>query len=196
AYGDSVAFALAPEPGYHVDRVVVDGRPVGKPAGYVFRNVRSSHTIAVDFAINTLKVSVSAGQFGSITPARPPAVRHGQSIRLTIAPRTGYHLDSLLVDGVLVRSTDQLTLREVTENRSVAATFAMNEYTILSSAGTHAAISPEGLVTVKHGGSQTYTLTADSGYFVREVLIDGKPVHASGSYTFSSVRDHHTIVAR
>src|SRR5262249_58721997 len=136
------------------------------------------------------------GREGGVARGGRPGGPEGGPVGRAIDPRPGYHVDSLLVDGEPMHATDALVLRDVVENRSIRAAFALNEYLLVSSAGTHAHISPEGPVIVKHGGSQAYALTADSGYSVREVMIDGKPVRASGSYTLSSVRDNHTIVAR
>ena len=43
------------------------------------------------------------------------------------------------------------------------------------------------------GGSRTFTITADEGYVVADVLVDGVSVGPVGSYTFSNVRANHTI---
>ena len=143
-----------------------------------------------------LKVAVSAGPNGSISPSRPAPVPYGGTLRLAITPKPGYHIDSLYVDDVPVKPNNTVTFRDVVENHSVRATFELNEYTLVASAGRHAHIVPVGPVTVKHGTRQSYLLSADPGYSIREVLIDGTPTRSGGTYTFSSVRDHHTIVAR
>ena len=45
------------------------------------------------------------------------------------------------------------------------------------------------------GGSQTYTITPNSGYVVNTVTVDGTREGAITSYTFSSVSADHTISA-
>jgi len=49
AKGESVTFAFAPETGYRVKSVKVDGKTVDAASGYTFENVSSNHTIEVTF---------------------------------------------------------------------------------------------------------------------------------------------------
>ena len=66
---------------------------------------------------------------------------------------------------------------------------------ITATAGEHGAIDPEGTVTVPKGESKTFTITPDSGYHIKDVLVDGKSVGAVSTYTFENVVDNHTIHA-
>ena len=66
---------------------------------------------------------------------------------------------------------------------------------ITATAGEHGAIDPEGAVTVPKGESKTFTITPDSGYYIKDVLVDGKSVGAVSTYTFENVVDNHTIHA-
>ncbi|MBM3242795.1 T9SS type A sorting domain-containing protein [Candidatus Poribacteria bacterium] len=68
-------------------------------------------------------------------------------------------------------------------------------YTITASAGTGGSINPSGEVTVNYGGSQTFTITPDTGYYIADVLVDSASVGAVESYTFSNVTANHTISA-
>ena len=68
-------------------------------------------------------------------------------------------------------------------------------HTINASAGTGGSISPSGSTTVTEGSSKTFTITANDGYAVSNVLVDGKSVGAVGSYTFTNVTSSHTISA-
>lgn len=66
---------------------------------------------------------------------------------------------------------------------------------ITATADEHGAIAPEGAVTVPKGKNQTFTITPDSGYYIKDVLVDGKSVGAVSTYTFEKVVDNHTIHA-
>ncbi len=68
-------------------------------------------------------------------------------------------------------------------------------YTITASAGTGGSISPTGAVSVNAGASQAFTITANSGYSVSSVTVDGASQGAIGSYTFTNVQATHTITA-
>ena len=67
-------------------------------------------------------------------------------------------------------------------------------YTIKATAGSHGSITPSGDVDVLHGGSQTFTIAANSGYAISNVKIDGVSIGAVKSYTFENVTENHTIV--
>jgi asparagine N-glycosylation enzyme membrane subunit Stt3 len=68
-----------------------------------------------------------------------------------------------------------------------------NTSTISASAGAGGSISPSGSVFVNHGDSQTFTMTADTGYHIADVLVDGESVGAVSSYTLTDVQADHTI---
>jgi len=68
-------------------------------------------------------------------------------------------------------------------------------YTIISSAGTGGSISPSGSASVASGNSKTYTITANSGYKISDVTVDGESVGAVSTYSFSNVKKVHTISA-
>ena len=52
-----------------------------------------------------------------------------------------------------------------------------------------------GAVSVSHGSNRTFTITANTGYTIANVLVDGASVGAVSSYTFSNVTAAHTISA-
>ena len=66
--------------------------------------------------------------------------------------------------------------------------------TITASAEEHGIITPSGAVSVEEGDSQTFTMTADRGYEVADVLVDGQSAGAVSSYTFEDVAGDHTNV--
>ena len=72
---------------------------------------------------------------------------------------------------------------------------AAQKYTITATAGEGGSITPNGDVSVKEGASQTFAITADNGYEIADVLVDGSSVGAVESYTFSDVKANHTISA-
>ncbi len=67
------------------------------------------------------------------------------------------------------------------------------QYTITATAGVHGSISPSGAVEVEEGSSQTFVITADTGYEIESLKVDGKAVSAAASYTFTDVKAAHTI---
>ena len=68
-------------------------------------------------------------------------------------------------------------------------------YTITASAGSNGSISPSGLVTVTEDNDQAFTITANGGFEVENVLVDGVSAGAVTSYSFSAVSVNHEISA-
>ena len=66
---------------------------------------------------------------------------------------------------------------------------------IIASAGPHGAIDPSGWMDLPPGGSQRFTITAERGYHVADVRVDGRSVGAVTSYDFVNVTRDHTISA-
>jgi hypothetical protein len=73
-------------------------------------------------------------------------------------------------------------------------TFTVNPI-ISASAGANGAITPSGSVSVNYGGSQSFTITANAGYYIVDVAVNGSSVGAVSSYTFNSVQTAYTISA-
>lgn len=72
---------------------------------------------------------------------------------------------------------------------------AVNSYIIKATAGEGGSISPTGSIVVQRGQSKTFTITANEGYVIADVLVDGEFVGAVSAYTFENVRGKHTIEA-
>ena len=68
-------------------------------------------------------------------------------------------------------------------------------YIITATAGENGSISPSGSVEVKEGADQTFTITADEGYEIENLKVDGSEVSAASSYTFNNVTEAHSIEA-
>lgn len=83
----------------------------------------------------------------------------------------------------------------VNPDSSVAATVQLPGFTISASAGAGGVISPSGLVNVVLGGSQSFNISANSGFHIADVLVDGLSVGAVSNYSFTNVNASHTIVA-
>ena len=72
---------------------------------------------------------------------------------------------------------------------------ALSEYTITASAGEGGSISDEGDTVVTEGESKTYTITADDGYKIADVIVNGESVGAVDTYTFENVSADAAIEA-
>jgi hypothetical protein len=65
-HGSWPTFAIAPDPRYHVQDVLVDGISQGPITSYAFTNVTTDHTINATFSINPLTISSITPNYGTI----------------------------------------------------------------------------------------------------------------------------------
>ena len=166
--GESQIFIIAPDSGYEVDSVTVNGVNQGAISSYTFSNVTANQTINATFkAIPQYTITASADANGTISPSGNILVYIGASQSFTITPNSGYEVDSVTVNGVNQGAISSYTFNNVTANQTINATFkAIPQYTITASADANGTISPSGNVLVYSGASQRFTITPNSGYEV------------------------------
>jgi hypothetical protein len=197
-YGsDSTTFSIEPSSTYHIADVLVDGDSIGASSSVVFRSVTASHTIAASFA-DTFTIVPSASANASISPGTTQTVTYGSaSATFTITTSTvGYHIADVLVDGESIGASTSVVFTNVQANHTIAASSAINTYTVVPSAGAHGSISPSSTQIIDYGSDcPTFTIAADPGYHVATVTVDGSSVGASTSVVFTSVTATHTVAA-
>lgn len=152
-----------------------------------------------------------AGSGGSISPSGAVIVDEGNNQEFTIEANEGYEISSILVDGEAQTIDDpyisSYIFISVNADHTITASFELMEitHTITATAIVGGTIEPEGAVIVADGGDQTFTITADTGYDIVDIFIDGQswaeifpsdPVDTNvESYTFVDVTADHTIHA-
>jgi hypothetical protein len=196
ARGANQTFTIAPDPGYVVYSVLVDGVQKGGVATYTFNNVQANHTIAAYVRPITYTVTTSAGAGGKIIPSGTSTFDIHSSPTFTIAPNAGYSVSDVKVDDVSQGAISSYTFADITQNHTIAATFAANSgYTITAMAGPNGSISPSGSVPVLAGANQKFTFTPNAGSRVADVQVDGVSKGPLTSYTFYNVQGDHSISA-
>ena len=139
-------------------------------------------------------ISAYAEAGGSITPSGAVNVPLGGNQTFDITADANCHIEDVFVDDTSVGAVSQYTFTNVQTIHSIRAIFEPNTYTITASAGANGAITPSGDVIVNADGSQTFTLTPNTGYHLADVIINGTSVASGTSYTFSDVHASYTIV--
>ena len=144
-YGTNQSFSVTPNTGYHIDSVVVDGVNLGAVASHDFNNVTANHTIDAYFSIDVFTVTATASAGGSISPSGAVNVNYGANQSFSVSPNTGYHIDSVVVDGVNLGAVATHDFTNVTANHSIDAYFSIDVFTVTATASPVAAISPSGV---------------------------------------------------
>ena len=196
--GKDQTFTITPDSGYEIDTLKVDGVDANTTNNtYTFTNVTSDHTISVTFKkiVHTNTITATAGSNGTISPSGNVSVDDGKDQTFTITPNSGYEIDTLKVDGVDAKATNNTyTFSNITSDHTINVTFKKIVHTITVTAGSNGMISPNGNVSVNHGKDQTFTITPNSGYEIDTLKVDGVDAKATNNtYTFINVTSDHTI---
>ena len=152
---------------------------------------------------NTFVITSTSSENGSISPSGSLDVYEGESQTYTFSANTGYHLSSLLIDGVAVNSSllnnyflNGYTFTNVNRAHTIKANYEINTYTITVIQAEHGTIS-NASTSYNYGSTATFSITADSGYTISKLIIDNTD-YSSGdlsSYTFTNISDNHTLSA-
>ena len=193
--GANQTFTIAANTGYQISQVAVDSVNQGAITSYTFNNVQANHTISATFTPITYTITASAGSNGTITPSGAVVVNYGANQSFTIAANTGYQISQVTVDSVGQGPITSYTFNNVTANHTISATFSVLTHTITASAGSNGTITPSGAVVVNHGANQSFTIAANSGYSITDVVVDSVSQGPITSYTFTNVITNHTISA-
>jgi hypothetical protein len=194
-YNANQAFTIAPNAGYHIVDVLVDGASVGPVASYTFTKVKDDHTISATFAINTFTVTPSANANGSISPNAPQTVNYNDTTTFTVTPDAGYGaVMSGTCGGTLVGNT--YTTNPVTANCTVVASFAISTFTVTPSVvGGNGSITPNTPQTVNYNATPSFTVTPTTGYHIDTVGGTCGGTLVGNTYTTNSVTANCTVVA-
>lgn len=115
--------------------------------------------------------SVDGGN-GTITPSKIGVVE-GTKVEITFTPNTGYMIDKVLVNTVETTVIGNKIELTVDEDKDVAVSYKKIPFTVTVKDVDGATITPNGVVAVSYGETQEFTITANSGYKLVKVLVDG-----------------------
>ncbi|MGA9115407.1 MAG: T9SS type A sorting domain-containing protein, partial [Bacteroidota bacterium] len=194
-HGGSQGFTITADPGNHIDSVVAGGVNQGSVGTYTFTNVTANDTIRAYFSPNVYTIQTIVSGSGTIAPPGPVSVTHGGSQGFTITADLGNHIDSVVAGGVNQGAVGTYTFTNVTANDTIRAYFSPNVYTIQTIVSGSGTIAPPGPVSVTHGGSQGFTITADPLHHIDSVVAGGVNQGPVGTYTFTNVTANDTIRA-
>ena len=122
---------------------------------------------------NTFDVITSVpGGNGTITPSKIDVIE-GSKVKITFTPNTGYMVDKVLVNGIEKIATGNEIEITVDEEKTVEVSYKKIPFTVTVEEVTGATVDPDGTVTVSYGDNKNFTITANSGYKLIKVLVNG-----------------------
>ena len=223
--GEDITFSITPDIGYEVASFSIDGTIVGTPTTYTFTDVTADHTINATFSAVVTEPACAVTITPTLTTyisGRPAPFTwdstcySSSNVMLEVrkmtdsgstsfimiyssAPNTGsypypgFPTGTIGSDRWVLRVTDY-NQRTIYNESSQFMVETAPSYTITATAGANGTISPS-TASILEGSNSTFIISANSGYQVESVTVDGASVGTSTTYTFTDVTANHTISA-
>ncbi|MDR3282975.1 MAG: leucine-rich repeat domain-containing protein, partial [Candidatus Methanoplasma sp.] len=148
----------------------------------------------------TVSASIDNGTISPSTQSGLPIAALGGDLTFTFSANAGYAIESVMINGEddpAAAASGAYTFHDVTsDGNTISVTTTRLTFVVTATADANSSISPEGLVSLDAGGSETFTFSANAGYAISDVVVDGASVPtavAAGTYTFSGADSDHTI---
>ena len=209
-YNTDITYHINPLNGHHIADVKVNGASQGVITSYTFTNVKEDQSIEAIFEQDVISGTILNGSTKlanvSITLYRlfndPEQGMIEDVLGTTTTDSQGNYSISIAYSGseiIRIRPTKSGYSFSPLE-RSTSSTHAAGldfncTWTITASAGSGGSISSAGVTTLTPGSNKTYTVSPNTGYDIKRVLVNGSSIGAVSSYTFSNVNSGHTIAA-
>jgi len=161
------------------------------------KTILSGTKAEIEFTTPTLySITSSAGSNGTISPEGTNSYVENTCALFTFTPQQNYKVDKIFVNSTEVGTEiTNYVIQNINSNYTINVTFKEKpKYKINATAGANGSISPDGENEYFEDDTPKYTFTANSGYKIDEVLVDGAPVTISNnSYTFPALKSPHDI---
>ena len=201
-YNQDAVYEVNADQGYYIASVTIDGETSNYTQAdaltsftTTFAQISEDHTISATFAQMMFTVTVNPVTNGNISIPGNGNYPYGATPTCVITPNEGYVISDVMVDGESVGAVTSYTFTPLASNHTIGATFAAALFTITATAGNGGNITPSGVTNLGYNGSQSYTISANAGYHISDVFVDGVSVGAVSSYTFNNVTANHSIYA-
>ena len=193
-YGADQYFLFIPEEGFRVADVIIDGTSLGPSQFYYFSNIFENHTIAVIFEQNLFTINASSGENGNFIPEGQISVSKDNDQTFKIVPYYGFEIDTLIVNSQKIDPVSSYTFFRVSSNHDIYVSFK-SKPKINALSGVNGKIDPSGEIIVNRGSYKVFNITADPGFRVDNLIVDGISLGMISKYEFTDINQDHTIYA-
>ena len=211
-HGNDRTFNITPATGYQLSAVTLNSVPltdaeleVIRASGkYTFYDVTEIKNIVVTFANIGYNVTIITDGNGTVNNETfiISKVPHGADLEIRMMPNTGYSVKGISVNGVPIggtaldnaKNTNRHTLNKVQGSQTVSITFEKMIIKVsISKTGNGTVFSETDIVWET---DQKYEFRPYEGYYVEEVLVDGRRnlnAESNGFHIFEKICEDHSL---
>ena len=169
-HGCVARLVASADEGYSFAGWTIDGAEVSG-GSEIDVEMTGAKTATALFSLNQYDLVISAGTGGTVSGAG--AYDHGSVASLVATADEGYSFLGWTIDGAEVSDGSEIDV-EMTGAKTATALFSLNQYELITHAGTGGTVSGAG--TYDHGSVASLVATADEGYSFAGWTIDGAEV--------------------
>ncbi|MBQ8164201.1 MAG: dockerin type I repeat-containing protein [Clostridia bacterium] len=166
--GTTVTVTATAATGYELSEILVNGTAI---TGTTF-TVTADSVVTATFTKIQYTVSVGTVSNGSLTLNPTGTVDYGTTVTVVATATTGYALSEILVNGTAIEGTTFT----VTADSVVTATFTKIQYTVSVGTVSNGTVTLSATGAVDYGTTITVTATANEGYELSEILVNGTAI--------------------
>ncbi len=202
--GESQKYTFSPNTGYYVYSIIVDGESLSdnelKNAidnGYTFSNVSTNHTIQVLFKAYEYTITYKDDKGLTLSNLSPTKYQYGQTITLP-TPQKGSKTFLGWYDNINYSGSPITKIYPYDYGDKVYyAKFDESRFTITVIQAQNGTISLP-LNYYEEGSNAYFAITADEGYHIEYLIIDGIIYNSSSlnTYEFVNISKNHSISAK
>ncbi len=224
-YKETGKVTWEPDEGWHVGSIIVDGviRDDLLTAGEcIFPNIDENHSVQVRFVQDDVEggggednpqvsgkyVSIDTSKEGQGTVSGSQSVKKGGDCTVTWAPKEGWHVEKVEIDGMVVDSlkdAGEISFQDSAANHTVHVVFEPDAGTTPPTEGNTypvktVIVEGEGTITstgdAPEGEDYTVSWEAAKGYKVSKVIVDGEErpdLISQDSITFEAIDGEHSV---
>ncbi len=123
-YGENARILIAPDHGYKLSELKVDGNVKNPELEYSFYYVTDNHSITASFVpMNRYTITATAGTGGTISPNGAVSVVEGDNQAFTFTPNAGYEIADVLIDGTSEGQRTDYEFTNVTADHTIEIIF-------------------------------------------------------------------------
>ena len=216
--GSSASIRFTPDAGHKIKSVLLNDVNVTSDVinnVYTISNITRNNILEVEFEaiMHTLTIkatgngSVSYNDISFSNQSKSFKLKEGVSTVISITPDSGYRIKSVTVNSTDMTSqvtNGQITISNIAQDTNVEVTFEEMTYSLTITAAGNGAVTYDGqsvrggssTFTVVEGSYATVQISADDGYRLKRVMLDGKDVTAdvtNGQYTTTKIMADMTL---
>ena len=199
--GESISFTVTANDGYQIQDVLINSKSIGSVESYTLSDIQEDKSIEAIFEKIEqpiyYQLTTNISLHGSISLPKD-SIEAGESISFTATANDGYQIQDVLINSKSIGSVESYTLSDIQEDKSIEAIFEKIEqpiyYQLITNISLHGSISLA-KDSIESGESISFSVTANYGYQIQDVLINSKSIGAVGSYTLSDIQEDKSIEA-